>query len=128
MRRDLVSARETEKTPHAFEMRLPSESATLASSSLAVVGLSESGSVRAMGSPTPGQAVIDELSRPLGTISDLAEPQRGVPTPSIATGGLGFVADLDTLRLVKHRQAGERHVFYVTFAARHPGLGLVEMK
>ena len=100
----------------------------LASSSLAVVGLSESGSVRAMGSPTLGQAVIDELSRPLGTISDLAEPQRGVPTPSIATGGLGFVADLDTLRLVKHRQAGERHVFYVTFAAQQLGLGLVEMK
>jgi uncharacterized membrane protein YoaK (UPF0700 family) len=28
------------------------------------LGLSESGSVRAMGSPTPEQAVIDELSRP----------------------------------------------------------------
>jgi hypothetical protein len=81
-----------------------------------------------MGSPTPEQAVIDELSRPPGRITDLAEPQRGAPTPSIVTGGLGFVADLGTLRFVKHRQAGERHVFYVTFAAEHPRLGLLEMK
>jgi len=48
--------------------------------------------------------------------------------PSTVTGGLGFVADLDTLSFVKHRQAGERHVFYVTFAAEHPRLGLPEMK
>jgi hypothetical protein len=81
-----------------------------------------------MGSPTPEQAVIDELSRPPGRITDLAEPQRGAPTPSIVTGGLAFVADLGTLRFVKHRQAGERHVFYVTFAAEHPRLGLLEMK
>lgn len=54
----------------------------------AVVGLSESGSVRAMGSPTPEKAVIDELSRPPGRITDLAEPQRGAPPPSIVTGGL----------------------------------------
>ncbi|MBV8734261.1 MAG: hypothetical protein JO321_13555 [Solirubrobacterales bacterium] len=81
-----------------------------------------------MGSPTPEQAVIDELSRPPGTVTDLAEPQRGVPTPSIVTGGVGFVVDLDTLRFVKRRQAGERHVFYVTFAAEHPRLGLLEMK
>jgi hypothetical protein len=105
-----------------------SESATLASSSPAVVGLSESGSVRAMGSPTLEQAVIDELSRPPGTITDPAQPQPRAPTPSIVTGGLGFVADLDTLSFVKHRQAGERHVFYVTFAADHPRLGLLEMK
>ncbi|MGH2881259.1 MAG: hypothetical protein ACRDPA_00915 [Solirubrobacteraceae bacterium] len=77
-----------------------------------------------MGSPTPEQAVIDELSTPPGTI---AERQRGAPTPSIVTGGVGFVADPDTLRFVKHRQAGDRHVFYVTFAAKHPRLGLLEM-
>jgi hypothetical protein len=53
---------------------------------------------------------------------------RARPTPSIVTGGLGFVADLDTLSFVKHRQTGERHVFYVTFAADHPRLGLLEMK
>lgn len=100
----------------------------LASSSAAVVGLSEWGSVCAVGSPTPEQAVIEELSRPPGTVTDLAEPQRGAPTPSIVTGGLGFVADLDTLRFVKHRQAGGRHVFYVTFAAEHPRLGLLEMR
>lgn len=81
-----------------------------------------------MGSPTAEQAVIDELSRPPGRITDLAEPQRGAPTPSVVTGGLGFVADLGTLRFVKHRQAGERHVFYVTFAAEHLRLGLLEMK
>ena len=97
------------------------------SSSPAVVGFSESGSVRAVGSPTPEQAVIDELSRPPGRITDLAE-QRGAPMPSIVTGGVGFVADLDTVSFVKHRQAGERHVFYVTFAADHPRLGLLEMK
>jgi hypothetical protein len=101
---------------------------TFASSSPAVVGLSESGSVCAMGSPTPEQAVIDELCRPPGTITDLAQPQRGAPTPSIVTGGVGCVADLDTLRFVKHRQVGERHAFYVTFAAEHPRLGLLEMK
>ncbi len=71
-----------------------------------------------MGSPTPEQAVIDELSRPPGTITDSAQPPRRAPTPSIVTGGLGFVADLDTLSFVKHPQA-ERHVFYVTFAADH---------
>ena len=38
--------------------------------------------------------------------------------PSIVIGGLGFVADHRSF--VKHRQAGERHVFYVTFAAEHP--------
>ena len=92
------------------------------------LGSIESGSVGVVGSPTPEQAVIDELSRPPGTIIDLAEPQRRAPTPSIVTGGLGFVADLGTLRFVKHRQAGERHVFYVTFAAEHPRLGLLEMK
>jgi hypothetical protein len=64
-----------------------------------------------MGSPTPGQAVIDELNRPPGRITDFAEPQRGAPAPSIVIGGLGIVADLDTLSFVKHRQAGERHVF-----------------
>ncbi len=81
-----------------------------------------------MGSPTPEHAVIDELSRPQGTVTDLAEAQPGAPTPSIVRGGLGFDADLDTLRFVKHREAGERHVFYVTFAADHPRLGLLEMK
>ena len=81
-----------------------------------------------MGSPTPEQAVIDELSRPPGTITDVAEPQRGARTPSIVTGGLGFVADLDTLRFVKHRHARDGHVFYVTFAANHPRLGLLERK
>jgi hypothetical protein len=81
-----------------------------------------------MGSPTPEQAVIDELRRPPGRITDLAEPQPGAPTPSIVTGGLGFVTDLGTLSFVKHRQAGGRHVFYVTFAADHPGLGLLEMR
>ncbi|WP_325566437.1 hypothetical protein [Actinospica sp.] len=40
-----------------------------------------------MGPPTPEQAVIDELSRPPGTINDLAAPQRGAPTPSIVIGG-----------------------------------------
>ncbi len=94
----------------------------------AVVGLSESGSVWVMGSPTAEQAVIDELSRPPGTITDLAEPQRGAPTSSIVTGGLGFAADLDTLSFVKRRQAGDRQVFYVTFAAEHPRLGLLEMR
>ncbi|MGO9956988.1 MAG: hypothetical protein ACLP50_13575 [Solirubrobacteraceae bacterium] len=63
-----------------------------------------------------------------GRITHLAEPQPGAPAPSIVIGGLGFVADLDTLSFVKHRQAGERHVFYVTFAAEHPRLGLLEMK
>jgi hypothetical protein len=41
--------------------------------------------------------------------------------PSIVTGALGFVADLDTLRFVKPGQAGERHVFYVTFAPNTRG-------
>jgi hypothetical protein len=62
------------------------------------------------------------------TITGPAQPQRGAPTPSTVTGGLGFVADLDTLCVVKHRQAGERRVLYVTFAAEHPRLGLLEMK
>lgn len=53
-------------------MLLLDESATIVSSSHAVVGLSESGSVRAMGLPIPKQAIIDELSRPPGTITDLA--------------------------------------------------------
>jgi hypothetical protein len=121
--------REAGKTTHAFEMLLlerKRNSRVIEPRSR--LGSSESGSVRAMGSPTPEQAVIDELSRPPGTITDLAEPQPGAPTPSIVTGGLGFVADLDTLRFVKHRQAGERHVFYVTFAAEHPRLGLLEMQ
>jgi hypothetical protein len=71
-----------------------------------------------MGSPTPEQAVIDELSRPPGRITDLAEPQRGAPTPSIVTGGLGFVADLGTLRFVKHRQAAKAttHAISSTFS------------
>lgn len=81
-----------------------------------------------MGSLTPEQAVVDELSRPPGAITDLAEPRRGAPTPSIVAGGLGFVADLGTLRFVKHRQAGEPHVFDVTFVADHPWLRLLEMK
>jgi hypothetical protein len=70
-----------------------------APSSAAAVGLSESGSVRAMGAPTPEQAVIDELSRPPGTITDFAEPQRGAPTPSIVTGGLRLTAASRTARL-----------------------------
>jgi hypothetical protein len=66
--------------------------------------------------------VIEGLSRPPGTITDFAEPARRAPTPSFVTGGLGFVEDLDTLRFVRHRQAGDRHVFYVTFAAGIPRL------
>ncbi len=81
---------------------------TLASSSRANGAITAWGSVHAMGSPTPEQAVIHELSRPPGTITALAEPRRGVPTPTVVAGGLGFVADLDKLRFVKHRQAGER--------------------
>ena len=67
------------------------------------MGLSESVSVCAIGSRTPEQAVTDELSRPPGTPTDLAEPLPGVPTPSIVSGGLGFVANLDKLRFVKDR-------------------------
>jgi hypothetical protein len=92
------------------------------------VALSELGSVRAIGSPTPEQAVIHELSRPPGTITALAEPRGGAPTPTVVTGGLGFVADLDTLRFVKHRQAGKRHVFYVTCVAEHLRLGRLEVR
>jgi hypothetical protein len=81
-----------------------------------------------MGSPTPEQAVIHELSGPPGTITALAEPRSGAPTPTVVTGGLGFLADLDTLRFVKHRQAGKRHVFYVTCVAEHLRLGSLEVR
>jgi len=81
-----------------------------------------------VGSPTPEQAVIDALSEPPGTTTVLAEPRRGVPTPTVVSGGLGFVSDLGTLRFIKHRQAGDRHVFYVTCMAEHLRLGLLEVR
>lgn len=81
-----------------------------------------------MGSPTPEQAVIDALSGQPGAITALAEPRLGLPTPTVTTGGPGFVCDLGTLSFVKHRQAGERHVFYVTCVAEHLRLGLIKVR
>lgn len=86
------------------------------------------GSVRAVVALTPEQAVIEELSRPPGTIIELGAPPAGIPTPSVVAAGSGFVADLDTVRFVKHRRAEDRHVFYVTFAADHPPLGRLDMR
>ena len=68
------------------------------------------------------------MNRPLGRITEFARSHPGAPVPRIVSDGVGFVVNLETLRFVKHRQVGERHVFYVTFTAAHPRLGRLEMR
>ena len=117
--------REAGKTTHASAMLLLERKPNSPSSSPAVVGFSESGSVRAVGSPTPEQAIIDELSRPPGRITDLS-----VGRPCRASSSVAWDSSPISTQELRQAPPGRRAARVLRdIRGRTPArLGLLEMK
>jgi hypothetical protein len=74
-----------------------------------------------MGSPTPEQAILDELAGPVGQWEPGATSRGGIQSGIVH--GNPFQADPSTIRFIKHRQSERRHLYFVTFDGAIPQLG-----
>lgn len=72
---------------------------------------------------TPEQAILDELSAPLGRWEPAGEPVEGSPQAGIVRGGRSDVVDLASVRFVKQRSSARRRVIFVAYEAVHPRFG-----
>lgn len=75
-----------------------------------------------MGAADPRQAVLDDLAGPAGVWEPGGTGPGGVQS-GIVRGGRLERADMATVRFVKHRESGRRHLYFVTFQGRIPHLG-----
>jgi hypothetical protein len=63
--------------------------------------------------PDPEQAILDELAGPAGHWEPGQTSPGGIQSGIVR--GNPFQADLSTIRFVKHREAGRRQIYFVTF-------------